>query len=146
MAKTSNRAAAMNTPAMPVAGHSAGQMRSHARMPRAAETNAFVRLASEPRRNSVGSDKRVIGDPWPDHTPLAAPDQDLWGGRPCIVGRGHHRAIGPCRQERDKIARLEFRKVAVAGKEIGGFADGTDDIIMLTRMSRPRFRHRHDLV
>src|SRR3982750_1893684 len=81
-----NRAAAVNNPAMPGAGQSAGHPRSPVSVARAAATNASVRLVFEPGRKSVEGDKRVITQPGPYNGPFAAFDQNLRRGRPRIVG------------------------------------------------------------
>src|SRR6478609_678492 len=85
----SNSAAATNSPAMALAGHSAGHTRSHSSAPREARISRSVCSALEPVWNSLGSEYRVIFQSWLHHAPEVALDQDLGGGRTRIVCGRH---------------------------------------------------------
>jgi hypothetical protein len=55
-------------------------------------------------------------------------DEDLCRERLIVVGRGHRHAVGARAEDSENVAFGHWRKCAIAGEEIAGFADGTDNV------------------
>jgi hypothetical protein len=77
-----------------------------------------------------------------DRAPARAIDQSCGGKGARVVGRTHHRTIGPGIEDRHEIACRERWQRAVTSESIAAFADRPHDIDQNGR--RCFGRHRHD--
>ena len=139
------------------AGHSAGHTRSHTSAARASRSRRSSSRYGAAMRRAAGlahgavfarasqsgtvssASISLIARPRADHGKPVAGDQHLRHQRPGVVGRTHHRAIGPGDGERDEVAFGQRRQRRSRGRRCRrALADRADDIGRLTaKLRRP---------